>query len=575
MTTLNAATTYTFEVQAFNSAIASSGVYQSAMTLPTATTVTATGVSASEIDLKWNPVPGATSYTVEQGTTKIATLTGNSSTSYKDTGLAAGTTYSFTVIASDASGGTLSAPVSTITYPALPTVNITGDYSTEIDLNWNSVQGATGYTIYEMLSLSSYKVFTQTGNSNTTFKATGLTPDTTYYFMVGASDASGTNLSLNNVVQATTLSGPPATLGVFTWQLSVTAGQSMAVTVTAFDQYGKYSDSNINVELTASTGQSWTVPIDGGSGDVYVNFAHAGTVSLQATYGSITSASATVTVDAPTMSLNSIWTGYAATPGSGVTAVGGSWIQPSVYGPNGSENSIWVGIDGFGGSTVEQCGVATTMVNGTPQSVAWYEFYGDQTPSSQNPNPNPKGSDYYQQNISQSTFPVRPGDIISASVSLVPGTTREFLFQMTDQPVDGAKTEVFSTLQTMQYVTPARSTVEWIVENPNNGARQLAGFSSMRITGAWATVDSTTSDINQLSNLVNIPMGSGTTAFTSVSNPPEVDYGVGYTEPASGTWRLQLLCLLQHVRSQQCRGREWSNIRDRIEPHRNAGGRDL
>ena len=176
------------------------------------------------------------------------------------------------------------------------------------------------------------------------------------------------------------------------------------------------------------------------------------------------------------------------------------------------------------------------MVNGTPQSVAWYEFYGDQTPSTQSPNPNPKGPDYYQQNISQTTFPVRPGDIISASVSLVPGTTREFLFQMTDQPVDGAKLEVFSTLQTMQYVTPARSTVEWIVENPNNGKQQLAGFSSMRFTGAWATVNSTTSDINQLSNLVNIPMGSGTTAFTSVSNPPEVDYGVGYTEPASGTW---------------------------------------
>ena len=314
VTTLNAATTYTFEVQAFNSAIASSGVYQSAMTLPGATTVKATAVSASEIDLTWNAIPGATSYTVEQGTTKIATLTGNSSTSYKDTGLAAGTTYSFTVIASDASGGTLSAPVSTITYPALPTVNITGDYSTEIDLDWNAVQGATGYTIYEMLSFSSYKVFTQTGNSNTTFKATGLTPDTTYYFMVGATDASGTNLSLNNVVQATTLSGPPARLGVFAWQLSVTAGQSMAVTVTAVDQYGSYCDSNINVELTASTGQSWTVPVDDGSGEVYVNFAHAGTVSLQATYASITSPSATVTVDAPTASLNSIWTGYGATP---------------------------------------------------------------------------------------------------------------------------------------------------------------------------------------------------------------------------------------------------------------------
>ena len=111
--------------------------------------------------------------------------------------------------------------------------------------------------------LSSYSVFTQSGNGNTTFRATGLKPDTNYFFIVGASDASGLNLSTNNIIEGTTPAGPPASLTIQAFPTSVVAGSATTISVSALDAFGKPSSSNVDIELTASTGQSWMVPVTG------------------------------------------------------------------------------------------------------------------------------------------------------------------------------------------------------------------------------------------------------------------------------------------------------------------------
>jgi hypothetical protein len=67
-------------------------------TLPTPTGLTATAVSASEIDLAWNIVPGALAYVVYRDGQSVATVAGND---YLDTGLFAGTTFSYQVAAQD------------------------------------------------------------------------------------------------------------------------------------------------------------------------------------------------------------------------------------------------------------------------------------------------------------------------------------------------------------------------------------------------------------------------------------------------------------------------------------------
>ncbi|WP_309061933.1 glycoside hydrolase family 18 protein [Streptomyces sp.] len=59
------------------------------------------GTTASSVSLAWNPVPGATGYTVYRDGTKAAAVSGTSATV---TGLAASTSYSFQVAATNAAG---------------------------------------------------------------------------------------------------------------------------------------------------------------------------------------------------------------------------------------------------------------------------------------------------------------------------------------------------------------------------------------------------------------------------------------------------------------------------------------
>jgi len=79
----------------------------------TPTGLTATAVSTSQIDLYWNAVEGATGYDVYRSTSATGTfarlgseptVSGQSNTSYSDTGLSAGTTYYYKVSALNASG---------------------------------------------------------------------------------------------------------------------------------------------------------------------------------------------------------------------------------------------------------------------------------------------------------------------------------------------------------------------------------------------------------------------------------------------------------------------------------------
>ncbi|MFJ4684434.1 chitinase [Streptomyces sp. NPDC091377] len=86
-------------------------------TIPTAPTgVAATGTSSSAISLTWNTVSGATGYTIYRDGTRVTAVTG---TSASVTGLAADTSYSFQVTATNAAGE--SPRSATVTGRTLPT----------------------------------------------------------------------------------------------------------------------------------------------------------------------------------------------------------------------------------------------------------------------------------------------------------------------------------------------------------------------------------------------------------------------------------------------------------------------
>src|SRR5260370_26920118 len=101
-TGLSGHTTYFYVVEAVNGSGSSAPSAQVSGTtgLAAPTGVTATAASASQINLTWTAVAGATSYTVQRGTTTggpYATVGSVATTSFSDTGLAAGTTYFYVV----------------------------------------------------------------------------------------------------------------------------------------------------------------------------------------------------------------------------------------------------------------------------------------------------------------------------------------------------------------------------------------------------------------------------------------------------------------------------------------------
>ena len=84
--------------------------------------------------------------------------------------------------------------------------------------------------------------------------------------------------------------------------------------------------------------------------------------------------------------------------------------MPSVTCAGGATtySSQWIGIDGYSSDTVEQDGKGASCQAGTPYYNAWYEMYGDEAVD-----------DGYEVPLSNSGYPVSPGDAMIASVELL------------------------------------------------------------------------------------------------------------------------------------------------------------
>jgi chitodextrinase len=171
---------------------------------PTGLAVTAT--TSGSVSLAWNASAGATSYTVRRNGANPVTV---SATSTTVTGLAAATSYSFTVSASNAAGASApSAPVTATTagggqVPPVPGgLTVTGTTCASVSLSWSASPGATSYRVYRGTTLAA----TVSGTSTT---ITGLAASTAYTFRVSAVNAAGASAQ-SSPVSATTPACPPA-----------------------------------------------------------------------------------------------------------------------------------------------------------------------------------------------------------------------------------------------------------------------------------------------------------------------------------------------------------------------------
>ncbi len=241
-TGLAAGTTYTYAVSAMDAAGNASAISTTATaTTPAATDtaaptvpagLSATAVSANQINLSWQASTdnvGVMEYSVYRCTGNGCIPSGPfgtvaSGTTFQNTGLAAGTTYTYAVSAMDAAGNasavstTATATTPAATDTAAPTVpaglSATAVSANQINLSWQPSTdnvGVTGYTIQRCTGASCTLAVIGTVASGTTFQNTGLAAGTTYTYAVSAMDAAGNDSAVSVPATATTQAAPTDT----------------------------------------------------------------------------------------------------------------------------------------------------------------------------------------------------------------------------------------------------------------------------------------------------------------------------------------------------------------------------
>jgi hypothetical protein len=241
---------------------------------------------------------------------------------------------------------------------------------------------------------------------------------------------------------------------------------------------------SVRWEVSSDRGGSWS-DIAGATSTSY-SFA-AGSAQNGYEYRAVfTNSAGTATTNAATLTVaeeTGNWSGYAATGGT-FSAVSGSWTVPSIACPaeTTTYSSQWIGIDGYTNNTVEQDGTLAACLSGTPHYGAWYEMYGDEAVN--------EGAEVA---LSSSSYPVSPGDAMTASVSIA-GSTWTLTIADT--------TKGWSYSIEIVWPVPRRTSAEWIVERPevDSSLSALADFGSASFTSASATDNTTSGSISAFSH---------------------------------------------------------------------------
>ena len=259
---LTASTTYRYAVIASDAAGNDSAASNTATAATTAATdtsaptvptgLTATATSSSQINLAWQASTdnvGVTEYSIYRCSGNGCVPSGpigtvSSGTTFQNTGLAAGTTYTYAVTASDAAGNdsafslraTATTPAPTDTSaPTVPTgLTATATSTSQINLAWQASTdnvGVTGYTIRRCTGVSCTPTTTiiNTVTSGTTFQNTGLTASTTYTYTVSARDAAGNDSAASNTATAATTAATDTSAPTVPTGLTATATSSSQI----------------------------------------------------------------------------------------------------------------------------------------------------------------------------------------------------------------------------------------------------------------------------------------------------------------------------------------------------------
>jgi len=196
-----------------------------------------------------------------------------------------------------------------------------------------------------------------------------------------------------------------------------------------------------------------------------------------------------------TSSLN--WSGYAVTPGSGITAVSSTFTVPSAGLVPPGFAATWAGIGGYNTSDLIQAGTAEQSAPSNPlvgpQYYAWYELL----PNSETQLTNCSGDP---------NCTVTPGDNVSVNISQVSGNTWSISVS------DSGK---WSWSQNVSY-SSSESSAEWILEAPTLVAQTVLAPVGTVHFGPTSTYTA-----------------GGATHTIAAGNPTQIDLGTGVVNEAT------------------------------------------
>jgi chitodextrinase len=262
---LTPSTSYSYRVRATDAAgnlssySATSTATSSKDTTPPSapTNLKSTAASSTQINLAWiasTDDVGVIGYKVERcqgaGCSNFGQIATPTATTFKDSSLAASTSYSYRLRATDAAGNlsaysstaTTSTPAAPDTTPPTAPTNLaaTAASSSQINLSWTASTdnvGITGYKVERCQGAGCSNFAQIAAPASTTFSDTGLTASTSYSYRVRSTDAAGNLSSYSGTATASTPTAPDTT--------PPTAPTNLAVTAT--------STTQINLSWTAST----------------------------------------------------------------------------------------------------------------------------------------------------------------------------------------------------------------------------------------------------------------------------------------------------------------------------------
>ena len=195
-------------------------------TIPTPPTgMAATAASSGEIDLRWIPTSGATTYNVKRALVSggpYATIaTGVSTVRYNDASLSPDTTYYYVVSAVNGGGESANSTEINATTVTLPPTGLTATVvsSSQINLSWGATAGATGYNVKRATVSGGPYATVASGIATSSYSDIGLPGGTTYYYVVSALNAGGESSNSPEVSAGTVY--PPLAVGTGAGQILV------------------------------------------------------------------------------------------------------------------------------------------------------------------------------------------------------------------------------------------------------------------------------------------------------------------------------------------------------------------